>query len=191
MEAVIKSEEQRVREKSRKSLLYWAIGSMVIFFSGFCSAYMVVMGSSNWIVFELPDILYVSTAVIVASSITLFFAQGAIRKNDHKRAALGLGLTLILGLTFALLQFLGWKSLVENGIFFVGNNQAGSFLYVITFFHLAHLFFGLIALLISMIKASKKRYNSNSHLGFSLTVIFWHFLDILWVVLFLFLVFNR
>lgn len=188
---VIKSEEQRIREKTRKSLLYWAMGSMFIFFSGFCSAYIVMMGNGNWLTFELPDTFYLSTAVIVASSLSLFLAQNAVKKDNFKLVTIGLALTFVMGLAFCFLQFKSWSYLIANNIFFVGGNVAGSILYVITFLHFLHIVFGLIALLISLIKATKRRYTASNYLGLSLSSIFWHFLDILWVGLFLFLVFNR
>lgn len=188
-----KSEEQRIHEKTRKSLLYWAIGSMVIFFSGFCSAYIVMMGNGNWLVFELPDLFYISTAVIIASSVSMYVAQRAVKTNNYKQVTAGLAITLLLGLVFCFLQFKSWSSLISNNIFFAGkgSNVAGSFMYVITFFHFLHIIFGLIALLVSFIKSTKNRYNTANYLGLTLTGIFWHFLDILWVVLFLFLVLNR
>jgi cytochrome c oxidase subunit 3 len=74
--------EKKTFDKARKSMLYWSMGSMSIFFSGFCSYYMVMNGNSNWLVFELPDIFYISTAVIVASSLTMFMAQNAVKKNN-------------------------------------------------------------------------------------------------------------
>jgi cytochrome c oxidase subunit 3 len=188
-----KSEERRVHEKARKSLLYWAMGSMTIFFSGFCSAYIVIMGNGNWMTFELPDLFYISTAVIIASSLSLFMAQNAAKKNNNKMVVAGLGITFVLGLVFCALQFASWGALIDNKIFFAGkgSNVAGSIMYVITFLHFVHIAFGLIALLVSFIKATRNRYNSANYLGLSLTSIFWHFLDILWVVLFLFLVLNR
>src|ERR1700740_3428096 len=190
---IIKSDEQRVHEKSRKALLYWSICSMSIFFSGFVSYYMVMVGNSNWLVFELPDLFYVSTSVIVASSLTLFLAQNAAKKNNFNMVTIGLFATFILGLVFCFLQWKSWSYLASNNIFFSGKNSniSGSILYVITFLHFVHILFGLIALLISLFKATQKRYNASNYLGLSLTSIFWHFLDILWVVLFLFLVFNR
>jgi cytochrome c oxidase subunit 3 len=193
MEEIIKSEEQQRHEKARKNLLYWSIGSMVIFFSGFCSAYIVMMGNGNWLTFEMPELFYISTAVIIASSLSLFMAQRAVKNNNNRLVVLGLGITFVLGLVFCGLQFAAWGNLIQNKIFFAGKtaNVSGSILYVITFLHFLHIVFGLIALLVSFIKSTRYRYNAANYLGLSLSSIFWHFLDILWVVLFLFLVFNR
>jgi cytochrome c oxidase subunit 3 len=185
--------EKKTFDKARKSMLYWSMGSMSIFFSGFCSYYMVMNGNSNWLVFELPDIFYISTAVIIASSLTMFMAQNAVKKNNYGQVKIGLLITLILGVAFSVLQFKAWNFLIANNIFFSGkgSNISGSILYVITFLHFLHIAAGIITLLVSLFKANKKRYSSDSYLGLSLTAIFWHFLDILWVVLFLFLALNR
>jgi cytochrome c oxidase subunit 3 len=193
MDEGIKSEEQQRHEKARKALLYWAIGSMTIFFSGFCSAYIVMMGNGNWMTYELPDLFYISTAVIIASSLSLFAAQRAVKNNNNRLAVLGLGITFVLGLVFCGLQFAAWGSLIENKIFFAGksSNVSGSIMYVITFLHFLHIVCGLIALLVSFLKSTRHRYSPANYLGLSLSAIFWHFLDILWVVLFLFLVLNR
>lgn len=185
--------DKKTFDKSRKMLLYWAIGSMVIFFSGFCSYYMVMRGNGNWLVFELPDLFYISTAVIIASSLTLVVAQNAVKKNNSSMVMYGILGTLILGLVFSVLQFKAWGQLMDNNIFFSGKNSniSGSIVYVITFLHFLHVAAGLFALVISMFKATKNRYSSENYLGLSLTAIFWHFLGILWLFLFLFLIFNR
>jgi len=185
--------DKKTFEKTRKFLLYWAIGSMVIFFSGFCSYYMVMHGNSNWLVFELPDLFYISTAVIITSSLTLFLAQNAIKKNNYPMVTWSILATFLLGLAFSILQFKSWAYLIQNNIFFSGkhSNISGSILYVITFLHLLHVAAGMLALLVSLFKSYKKHYTTDNYLGLTLTSIFWHFLSILWLVLFLFLVFNR
>ena len=182
-----------VREKSRKGLLYWSIASMVIFFGAFLSYYLVMMHNSNWLVFQLPDIFFLSSAVIVISSITLLIAKNALKTNNFKLVSLSLLTTLILGIVFCILQFKAWEYLFAHKIVFAGksSNVAGSILYVITFMHFVHLIAGLIALLVTFVKSTKHQYTAEKHLGFSLCSIFWHFLDILWVILFLFLYFNR
>ena len=96
--------DQIVYEKTKKSMLFWAMGSMFIFFSGFCSYYMVMNGNSNWLVFELPDLFYISTAVIVLSSITLMIAQQAVKKNNFTTVKWGIFVTIILGVLFGIIQ---------------------------------------------------------------------------------------
>ncbi len=193
MEQIMISEEQLIHEKSRKSLLYWAIGSMSIFFGAFTSYYLVIMGNGKWLIFSLPDIFMVSTAVIIASSLSLYVAQQAVKANKFRLISTGLFITFLLGLVFCWLQFQAWGELISKNIVFAGraSNVSGSILYVITALHFAHIVFGLIALLVTFFRATTGKYTDKNHLGLSLCSIFWHFLDILWVVLFLFLYFNR
>jgi len=99
--------------------------------------------------------------------------------------------TLILGLAFVLFQFLGWKQLVANNIHFSGGNPSESFFYALSGLHLAHLLFGVIALAVTTFKAKKNRYSNKNHLGISLCAIYWHFLDFLWLILFVFLALFR
>ncbi|MFL5752752.1 MAG: heme-copper oxidase subunit III [Bacteroidia bacterium] len=193
MEQVEISREQIVREKSRKGLLYWSLASMSIFFGAFLSYYMVMLGNSNWLIYELPDLFLISTAVIVTSSITLILARNAVKKNDFKVVSITLLSTLILGIAFCFIQLNAWSFLISKGIYFSGSksNVSGSIMYVITFLHFVHIIAGLIALSYTFFRSLKHRYTAQFHLGLSLCSIFWHFLDILWVVLFLFLYFNR
>ncbi len=193
MEQLTLSEEQLIHEKSRKALLYWAIASMVIFFGAFASYYMVMMGNGKWLIFQLPEIFFISTAVIIGSSVTLMLAQQAIKVNNYKKVSLALLLTLILGLFFCWFQFKAWGELLSNHIVFAGktSNVSGSILYVITAMHFVHIVAGLMALSVTFFRSVKNKYSAQNHLGLSLCSIFWHFLDILWVILFLFLYFNR
>ena len=181
------------RRKAAKPLLYMGIVSIVMLFAGLTSAYVVRADNGNWLVFKLPSITIISTALIVTSSLTMLMAQFAIKKDNYKRTSLGLFLTLLLGVGFLITQFQCWKQLTEQGIYFVGkySNASGSFLYLIALVHLAHMSGGLLALLVSLIKSLFKKYSSADSLGLELTAIYWHFLDLLWVYLFLFLYFYR
>lgn len=178
-----------MRRKAAKPLLYVAMVSIVMLFAGLTSAYIVRADNGNWRVFELPDITILSTAIIVASSLTMYLAQRAIRRDNYASTNIGLALTLLLGIAFTYTQLEGWRILTEQGIYFVGrdSNAAGSFLYLIALVHLLHLAGGLIAVAVSLVKSLLKRYSSADYLGLDLTAIYWHFLDALWVYLFLFL----
>lgn len=185
--------DKKVNEKAKKQMLYWAMASMVVFFGGFCSYYLVMHGNGNWLQFNLPPVFFVSTAVILASSLSMWWAQKSIAADNKSGATLGTVLTLVLGIVFCVLQVAAWKALFAQGIVFAGrqSNISGSILYVITFMHFMHIIAGLLALLITSFKALKGRYSSNNYLGLSLCAIFWHFLGVLWVILFLFLYLNR
>ncbi|MBS1647269.1 MAG: cytochrome c oxidase subunit 3 [Bacteroidetes bacterium] len=179
--------------KAKRQLLYWSMASMVIFFAAFCSYYLVIHSSGGWLSFNLPSLFYVSTAVLIASSATMYWAQNAIKTNNVTGVKMGLLLTFLLGLVFCFTQIQAWKDLAAGGIFFAGKQSSlsGSILYVITFMHFMHLVAGLIALLFTQIANLRKKYSPEKHLGLTLCGIFWHFLDILWLILFLFLWFFR
>ncbi|HXC04264.1 MAG TPA: cytochrome c oxidase subunit 3, partial [Bacteroidia bacterium] len=83
--------------------------------------------------------------------------------------------------------------LTRAGIYFTGKSSiaSGQYLYVLTWAHLMHLAGGLISLIWVSAKASRGMYSASNHNGLRISAIFWHFLDILWVYLFLFLLFIR
>ena len=188
------SEEKRLtREKVSKPMLWLGMVSMVMLFAGLSSAYVVSHESVKWLKFELPQLFYISTAIIILSSVTMNSAVMAGRKNNFqgiKRFAL---LTLLLGIAFIVCQFKAWDFLVSQGIYFTGktSNPSGSYLYALTFLHMLHLVAGVISVFIVWVKASRKKYNSENLLGLQLSAIFWHFLDVLWIYLFLFLLLIR
>jgi len=189
-----KAEIREAKRKTAKPLLWIGIVSIVMLFAGLTSAYVVRADNGNWLVFQLPDIAIISTAIIITSSLTLMMAQFAIKKDNNRLTVLGLFLTLALGIAFFFTQIQGWKQLTtEQGIYFIGkySNASGSFLYLIALVHLLHMLGGLIALMVSLTKALLKKYSSADYLGIELTAIYWHFLDLLWVYLFLFLYFYR
>jgi len=173
-----------------KLLLWLAMVSMVMMFAGLTSGYIVRQAESNWQVFELPSIFYVSTALLLLSSISIQFAFMGVKKNNFPQLRIGLLVTLGLGLGFAFTQFMSWSALVQNGIFFTGN-PSGSFLYVLTGLHLAHLVGGIIFLMYVSTRSIQGKYTSGNYLPVELCTIFWHFLDGLWLYLFIFLLMTR
>jgi cytochrome c oxidase subunit 3 len=184
-----KAEIKAAQRKVAKPLLYIGIVSIVMLFAGLTSAYVVRADNSNWLIFHLPDITIISTAILVTSSLTMLAAQLAIKKNNYAITSLGLFLTLVLGIAFFFTQIEAWRQLTAQGIYFVGKNSnaSGSFLYLIALVHLAHMVGGLLALVVSLTKTLLKKYSAADYLGIELTAIYWHFLDLLWVYLFLFL----
>lgn len=173
-----------------KILLWLAMVSMVMIFAGLTSGYIVREAESNWNVFELPNIFYLSTIFIVLSSVSMQWAFMAIKKNNTAQLTIGLIITLGLGLAFTFSQFAAWSSLVEQGVYYTGN-PSGSFLYVLTALHLLHLAGGMIFLVVVAARSIQKRYNSSNSLPIELCTIYWHFLDGLWIYLFLFLLLVR
>ena len=185
------NEEIITKQKAVKALLYLGIVSMIMLFAGLTSAYIVRQGEGNWVLFELPTKFYFSTFIIIASSVTMFLSVSAAKKDDLPKIKLFTSLTLALGLAFVWFQLAAWNDLVSSGIFFTGkqSNASGAYLYVLSGAHLAHLSGGIIALTIVVAKSFQQKYNSNNLQGLQLCSIYWHFLDILWVYLFLFFMF--
>jgi cytochrome c oxidase subunit 3 len=185
--------EKAVMANAKKQLLYWSMASIVIFFGAFCSYYLVMHANANWLTFNLPALFYVSTALIILSSATMYWAQQSIKKNNLTAVKQAMLLTLLLGIGFCISQIEAWKDLYSHGIVFAGKQSsiAGGILYVITSMHFLHIVAGIMALSVTYVKSLKSKYSAENHLGLSLCGIFWHFLDILWVILFLFLYLFR
>lgn len=176
---------------TQKILLWIALAGIIMFFAALMSGYIVRQAEGNWLVFEIPSMFYVSTVVILLSSLTMELSKSAIRKDDNKKSYQYLTFTLALGLIFVICQFVGWNQLVANNIHFSGGNPSESFFYAMSGLHLGHLAFGVISMLVTTYKAKKNRYSSKNYLGISLCAIYWHFLDFLWLILFVFLALFR
>ena len=180
--------------RAKKMMLWFGIASMVMMFAGITSAYVVSKNRPDWISdFELPDTLYWSTLVIIVSSITFILAKRAILKDDRKGATVLLLTTLALGIGFVDLQFRSFSEIIASGYYFTGSESTitTSFIYVVVLLHLVHLAAGLIVLSVVIYNHFKQRYKKGQMLGIELGATFWHFLDALWVYLFVFLYFFR
>jgi cytochrome c oxidase subunit 3 len=180
--------------KSYKLILIFAMVSMFMMFAGITSAFVVSKSRADWLKdFQLPTAFYISTAVILSCSVTFHFAKKAIQKDNRNATTSFLLATLALGILFVVLQFVGFRQIVDNGYFFTGSASTitTTFLYIVTIVHLAHLAGGLISLLVIIYNHFKQKYNSTQTLGIELGAMYWHFLDFLWVYLFLFLYFFK
>lgn len=188
-----KEERHIIRQKAAKPLLWVGMISMTMLFASLTSAYVVRQQKGNWLQFDLPQLFYFSTAIIIISSVTMNWTLSSAKKNNFRNLKLSAFLTLLLGIGFVICQFKAWDALVDQKIFFAGkySNASGSFLYALTGLHMAHLVGGILAVLVVWVKSLLNRYNSDNLLGISLCAIFWHFLTGLWIYLFLFLLFVR
>lgn len=180
--------------RAKKMMLWFGIISMVMMFAGLTSAYVVSKSRPDWVAgFELPISLYWSTLVIILSSVTISLAKKSIASDNRKAGTGWLLATLGLGIAFVVLQFQSFSEIISAGYYFTGSESTitTSFIYIVVMAHLAHLAAGLIVLLVVIYNHFKQRYNSGQMLGFELGATFWHFLDALWVYLFVFLYFFR
>lgn len=187
-------EEKKRNERSAKLILLFAMASMTMMFAGITSAFVVSKSRADWLKdFQLPTAFYWSTLVIIGCSVTFHLAKLAIKKDQNSKTSMYLLLTLLLGCSFVGLQFLGFNQIIAEGYYFTG--QASSitttFLYIVTLVHLLHLAGGIISLLIIIYNHFKQKYNSTQTIGIELGAMYWHFLDVLWVYLFLFLFFFK
>ena len=187
-------EHQSRTARSYKLLLLFAMISMTMMFAGLTSAFVVSKSRADWLKdFQLPSAFYFSTALIIGCSLTFHLAKKAIQKNNQTATTTFLLATLASGIGFVILQFVGFAQIVANGYYFTGAESSitTTFLYIVTVVHLVHLAGGLISLLIIIYNHFKQKYNSTQTLGIELGAMYWHFLDLLWVYLFLFLYFFK
>lgn len=188
MREIAMTEVKRNRIHPQKLALWIAMASMMMLFGAFTSAYMVRQGAGNWLEFRIPDIFYVSTAVIIISS---FILEGSYRAFISGKEGLYKGLLLAAfagGISFIVLQYNGWLALYDIGVELTGN-PSGSFFYVISLMHVLHVLGGLTAFVVALIHAFGLPFKVTNRrkLRFQLVVQYWHFLGLLWIYLFFFL----
>ena len=187
-------EELKVgRNKSAKPMLWVSMISMVMFFAGLTSAYVISMRRDDWVTFELPDAFYSSTILIILSSITITISQKLLKKDKRELSIVFLLITFLLGITFIWQQYAGFEDLRNAGLFFTGptSTVSTSFIIGISLMHAVHVIAGIIVLLVVIYNHFKYRYKSDDLLGLELGAIFWHFVDVLWIYLFFFFYFIR
>ncbi len=178
--------------RAKKMMLWFGIISLVMSFAGWTSAFVVSSSRPDWLKdFQLPNAFIVSTVIILISSVTFLLAKKALKSENRSKTTLFLWVTLILGLAFIFYQFKGFRQIIDLGYNFTGptSNVTMSYIYLIAIVHILHVVVGLICLLVVIYNHFKQKYSAAKMLGFELAATFWHFIDILWVYLFLFLYF--
>ena len=193
VEQTLQDELTIARRTSAKPMLWVSMISMVMFFAGLTSAYVISMERDDWVTFDLPDAFYTSTFLIVASSITLMLSQRFLKQDKRQISLLLVVVTLLLGIGFIWQQYEGFNELKSLGLYFTGpgSTVSTSFIIGITLMHVLHLLAGVIVLFVVIYNHFKYKYKPNDLLGFELGAIFWHFVDVLWIYLFLFFYFIR
>lgn len=178
--------------RAKKMMLWFGIISLVMSFAGWTSAFVVSSSRPDWLHdFQLPNAFITSTIVILLSSITFILAKRALKKNQRQQTTVLLFVTLILGIVFIVCQFQGFQQIIDLGYNFTGptSNVTMSYIYLIAVVHILHVVVGLISLLVVIYNHFKQKYQPTKMLGFELSATFWHFVDLLWLYLFLFLYF--
>ena len=185
---------QEKNSRAKKMMLWFGLVSLIMGFAGWTSAYIVSSKRADWISdLQLPQAFVWSTVTIVLSSLTYILAKRAVKQNNQGQGRLMLGITLALGLFFIVLQFIGFSQMLENGYYFTGptSNIKMSYVFLIAAVHIVHVVAGLISLLVVMFQQFRGKYTSENMLGLELGATFWHFLDLLWVYLILFMYFVK
>lgn len=177
--------------KPKKFVVWLFVVSSTIMFGGFTSYYIVFAaskGKGHGLV--LPDMFMYSTFVLVLSSIALFLASRALRNGEISKQRLFLWATMALGVIFGYMQFGAWSALYQSGAALINNNAAISMIYIVSGFHLLHIFAGLCFVLSSLIGSYKALSPEKAVYRQEIASIFWHFIDILWIYLYVFLLLN-
>ena len=187
------SSEEKIK-RAKKMMLWFGIASLIMSFAGWTSAFVVSRTRKDWLKdFDLPEAFMWSAIIILISSVSFILAKRALKADDRLLTAIYLFVTLILGLIFIALQLYGFDQMMASGYNFTGptSNITMTFIFLIAAVHIAHVVVGIICLLVVIYNHFKQKYNSSDMLGFELAATFWHFVDILWLYLFLFLYFMR
>ncbi|MGK2939754.1 MAG: cytochrome c oxidase subunit 3 [Solirubrobacteraceae bacterium] len=184
-------------EANRSSRIHPALLGMLLFiisevmvFGAFFTAYFfirVVVPGAEWFPFdgfELPvAVAGVNTAILLSSSLTLHWAQVSIKNGNHTGLKVGMLLTFLLGATFLFVQINEYATLTSEGITPQAFAQ-GTIFYGLTGLHGAHVFIGLLVLLVVTIRAFRGHYSPEHHDGIEVPGIYWHFVDVMWIVVY-------
>ena len=182
--------EQPISMHPKKFAMWLFIVSVVMAFAGLTSAYIVRQSEGNWLQFDLPGIFWITSGIIILSSVCMHWAIRSAKKDLLDQLKVALGATTTLGIVFLIGQWYSWVALVDMDVYFVGN-PAGSFLYILTGLHALHLISGVIFLIIVLISSFKFRIHSKSMAQLQICATYWHFLGGLWLYLFMFLLLNH
>jgi cytochrome c oxidase subunit III len=169
--------------------MFIALAGILMFFMAFVSAYIVRkdMPNSAWIPLQVPRLLWLNTLILVASSFTLARAHNRSTAKDEDGFRHWWATTTFLGILFVAGQILAWRQLAAQGIF-LATNPSSSFFYVFTAAHGVHLLGGILALLYVQFRVTRRVTRGTA---IEVVSMYWHFMDGLWVFLFLLLYLGR
>ena len=192
---MVQMDNNKPREdRAKKMMLWFGMISLTMSFLGITSGYIVSKERADWLTdFQIPEAFYISLFVILLSSITFYFAKKYVIAQQRKKGMVFLIITFLLGTTFIILQFKGFSEIISSGYFFTGSESTitTSFIYLVVLLHLAHIVAALISVLVVIYNHYKQRYTLGNTVGIEIAATFWHFVDVLWLYLFLFFYFIR
>jgi len=176
---------QRKKIHPYKFTLWVAMGSIIMMFAGLTSAYIVKGNQPGWSTVLVPGVFYYSTFVMLISSATIQGALKSFKERRMKQYRVFITVTAVLGVLFILLQWMGFSQIWRTGLTWKGSG-AGQFLYIIFGLHVIHVLGGVIVLLVMFAKAFSSRFRNYNPVSIELASTYWHFVDLLWLYLFIF-----
>ena len=186
-------QEDRVYLGAKKFNMWIFIFTSFMLFAAFSSGFIVYSGGKgHGLDVILPRAFMYSTGVIIISSLTLYIASNAAKALQFARQRLFLWITLGLGIAFFAIQIYAWYVLsYQMGVYFVNPNASRSFIYIFSGIHLLHIVAALILLLNTIVTSYKNSSQVKNLYKMEMTSIFWHFLDIVWIYIYVFLLLNH
>ena len=178
-------EGQRNKIHPYKFTLWVAIGSIIMMFAGFTSAYIVKREQPGWIGFSMPMIFWYSTGVMLLSSVVMQLSIAAFKNRDMGKYRNLISITTGLGFLFIILQVIGYVQLNRMGVKVEGSG-GGVFFIIIFGIHALHVLGGVITLLVLFFKSLSSRIRSYNTVPVEVAATYWHFVDLLWLYLFIF-----
>ncbi|HLG15606.1 MAG TPA: cytochrome c oxidase subunit 3 [Blastocatellia bacterium] len=187
--------DDRIEPKKYRIGMWAALASILMLFVALTSAYIVRQGTpatrpADWITIELPPVLWLNTALLIVSSLTIELSRRALKRSDYAAVKRWLSLTTLLGIGFLAGQIVAWRQLAAQGIY-VSTNPHSSFFYLLTSLHGLHVLGGVLALTYVTVAALRLRIGLRRAVAVDVTAMYWHFMDGLWVYLFLLLFFWK
>ncbi len=183
---IVSNQQQRKKIHPHKFTMWVAIGSIIMMFAGLTSAFIVKSNMVSWKPVALPVVFYISTAVILLSSVIIQMALRSFKHRAMEQYRFLIGLTLLLGIAFVVLQWMGFMSLWHQQITFRGSSGAGQFLYVIFGLHALHVIGGVVMLAVMFLKSYFGKVKLYSSVPVEVAATYWHFVDGLWIYLLVF-----
>lgn len=180
--------DQKRKIHPHKFTMWVAIGSILMMFAGLTSAYIVKRSQVNWVMIDIPIIFWFSTIAILSSSLSIQLSLKALRERKMIQYRKWLLITAILGVLFLVLQIIGFVQFGDLDVRLVGagSNASYSFLLAISGLHGFHVIGGVIALVVIAIRAVSISKRNYSTLPLEIAATYWHFVDALWIYLFIF-----
>ncbi len=164
------------------------LGSEVLFFTGLIGSYVILRfgATSTW---PAPDevlnvpITAINTFILICSSVSMVKAFAAVEEGDQRGTSLWLLATFAMGAGFLGVQVYEYAELIGHG-FLPSSGLYGSTFYIMTGFHGFHVFLGICCLGFTTVKALRGGYSAENHRGVEVLGLYWHFVDLVWIILF-------